>query len=149
MNEFVPRESFIRNRINENLLKVNNESRYIKRLLNTSVQTSKSHKDKYGQDFRHSLFHDLNLYATYTSREDLLRTCIILATSRNTVAQENLMDVIKLKLGRIKEKDYIYIAKLIYLKDTKTVEHVNDYLSFYLEGFEDCHKKLYKKFYGI
>jgi hypothetical protein len=91
----------------------------------------------------------MNIQTLYTSRKDLLRTCIILATSRNTVAQENLIDVISARLGRIKDKDYHYIAELIHLKDAKIVERVNDFLSYYLIGYDEMHKKYRKNYYFV
>ena len=145
MNGF-DKHSLIRNRINDNLLKVQEESSEVKSLLSLGVQSSKSNDDKC-PDFHHSIHHDLNLSATCTSRKDLLRTCILLATSRNTVAQENLMDVISIKLGRIKDKDYRYIANLVYLKDVQIVNRVNNYLSQNLEGFSEMHKKYGKEYY--
>ncbi len=145
MNGF-DKQSLIRNRINDNLLKVQDESREVKSLLSLGVQSAKSNDDKC-IDYHYNIHHDLNLSATFTSRKDLLRTCILLATSRNTVAQENLMDVISIKLGRIKDKDYRYIANLIYLKDVRIVNRVNNYLSLNLEGFSEMHKKYGKEFY--
>ena len=149
MNNFQKDQRFIRNRINENLLKVAGESTSVKSLLNLSVQTARPGHDKYGPNSRYDVYQDMNLCASCTSRKDLLRTCILLATSRNTVAQENLMDVISIRLGRIKDKDYQYIASLIYLKDTNIVDRVNDYLTYNLSGYEDMHKKYGSKYYGI
>lgn len=143
------KDLLIRNRINDNLLKVRDESSEVKSLLSLGVQTTKPNNSKYAPNDDFSIFHDLNLAATCTSRKELLRTCILLATSRNTVAQENLMDVICLKLGRIKGKDYRYIANLIYLKDARIVETVNNYLSQNLEGFNEMHKKYCHEYYGF
>ena len=149
MDKFNQSESLIRTRINQNLLKVKNESHEVKSLLSLGVQTSKPHRDKYGVKTFYDIYKDLDLCANCTCRKDLLRVCILLATSRNTIAQENIIDVVSTKLGRINDKDYKYIAELIHLKDSMIVEHVNDFLSYYLDGFADLHKKYYNQYYGI
>lgn len=149
MDKFEQKESLIRRRINQNLLKVKNESHEVKALLSLGVQTSKPRRDKYGVTTFYDIYKDLNLCASCTSRKDLLRVCILLATSRNTIAQENIIDVVSIKLGKIKDKDYKYIADLIHLKDARIVEHINDFLCYYLDGFADLHKKYYKQFYNI
>ena len=149
MNEFKPTESLIRRRINDNLLKVKNESSDVKSLLSLGLQTTKSYNDTVEINFHSSAFQDLNLCATFTSRKDLLRACILLATSRNTMAQENILEVIRIKLGKIKDKDYKYIAQLIHLKDPRIVDHVNDFLCYHLNGFVEMHKKYGNHYYGI
>jgi len=141
------RKSLIRTRINENLLKVKNETPNVKSLLSLSLQRAQV-KHEYSPASSDSL-NDLNLAARFTCRKDLLRTSILLATSRNTAAQENLIHVISKKLGKIKDKDYLYIAELIHLKNPEIVERVNDFLSYYLEGFEQMHKKYINKFYAF
>lgn len=149
MDKFGQNESLIRTRINQNLIKVKNESHEVKSLLSLGVQTSKPRRDKYGVDTFYDIYKDLDLCASCTNRKDLLRVCILLATSRNTIAQENIIDVISVKLGKIKDKDYKYIADIIHLKDATIVEHINDFLSYYLDGFETLHKKYYNHYYGI
>ena len=129
------KEYLLRNRVNNNLLKVNDESSEVKTILSIGLQTSKPTTDNF------NVFNELNFAAACTKRKELLRLCVLLTTSRNTVAQENIMDVIRIKLGRIKDKDYKYIADLICLKDTETVDKANDYLSNNLEGFSELHKK--------
>ena len=142
MNKF-NKQDLLRNRINNNLLKVNDESSQVKTVLSLGLQTSKPTVDNF------TAFKELDFVARRTEREDLLRICILLATSRNTVAQENLMDVISIKLGRIKDKDYKNIADLIYLKDSQTVDKVNEYLSNKLEGFSEMHRKYHKTYYAF
>ena len=144
MNGFNIKERLIRNRINENLLKVKDEPAEVKSLLSLGVQTSKVGHEQYGH-----IQHDLLTSARFTSRKDLLNTCILIATSRNTVAQENIMDVVRIRLGRIKDKDYRYIANLIYLKENAIVDRVNAYLSRNLVGFSEMHKKYGKEYYGF
>jgi len=134
-----------RTRINENLLKVKHENRDVKTLLSLGLQTTKPATNDHNSDS--STTDCLNYNTLRTSRKDLLRTCILLATSRNTQAQENLMGVIRIRLGKIKEKDYKYIAELIYLKDPTIVEKVNNFLCFNLEGYRELHKKFYKDYY--
>lgn len=142
------RESLIRTRINENLLKVKNESSDVKRLLSTSLQSAKTKSEL--NDISHNPFYaDMDIYSRHTNRKDLLRTCVILGTSRNTTAQENLIDVIKLRLGRIKEKDYKYITDLISAKDPYIVEKVNDFLCFHLDGYREHYRKFYNQHYGF
>ena len=147
MDKFTSNQSLIRNRINENLLKVKNEAPEVKRLLSIGVQSSKIKYDKYGASCCRSVLGDMDNYARYTSRTDLLRTCILLATSRNTTAQENLIHVISIKLGKIREKDYKYIATLLCTKPTAIVDRVNDFLGYYLEGYTDLHNKYGSKYY--
>lgn len=134
--------TLLRNRINNNVLKVKDEPSEVKSILSLGLQSA-----KHDADF--SIVHDLNLAASCTSRKELLHVSMLLATSRNTVAQENIMNVISIKLGRIKDKDYKYIANLIYLKDDETVLRVNNYLSNNLEGFDEMHKKYRKNYYAF
>lgn len=136
--------SLIRTRINENLLKVKDESADVRKLLKLSLHTT-------GDDSLKTThaFGDIDFCSRCTSRKDLLRTAIILATSRNTEASENLMDVIATRLGTIKDKDYRYIASLICNKDKVVVERINNLLSFKLNGYFDMHCKYYKQYYGI
>lgn len=148
MYTFDSNNSLIRTRINENLLKVKNESQDVKSLLSLSVQSAKT-DGRFTKTTAIEMLNDINLHSRSTSRHDLLRTAIILATSRNTQAQENLIEVIRFRIGKVKDKDYKFIADLIYLKDPKIVERVNDFLSYYLQGFEDMHKKYYKQYYGM
>lgn len=147
INESAP--SFIRNRINNNLLQVKDESRDVKSLLSLAVQTSKPNKYKHDPHGFNQICYDMFIHTKHTDRKNLLRTCILLATSRNTVAQENLIEVISKHLGKIKEKDYIYVAELIYLKDSKIVEQINDFLGYYLEGYTDLHNKHGAQYYAI
>lgn len=142
------RESLIRTRINENLLKVKTESGDVKSLLSLSLQSSKT-KTEYNTIEHNPFYADMSVYSYKTNRKDLLRTCIILATSRNTIAQENLIEVISTRLGKIKEKDYKYIANLISLKDPYIVEKVNDFLSYHLNGYHEQHRKYYNQYYGV
>ena len=148
MADFTERESFIRNRINENLLKVKNENTNVKALLSTAVEAS---KPEYDLDILNlnSIYDGMVNTCRRTKREDLLRTCIILGTSRNTQAQENLICVLRAHLGKIKEKDYKYIADLIYLKDSAIVEKINNFLCYNLYGYNELHKKYYKNYYGF
>lgn len=141
--------SLIRRRINENLLTVKDESQDVKHLLKLSLQTADPLKYDRGSRSITDAYGDLDFYSLYTSRKDLLRTAIILATSRNTVARDNLMDVVSLRLGKIKSKDYKYMANLIYLKDPIIVEKVNTYLSRKLSGFYEMYRKYYAEFYGF
>ena len=102
--------NLLRQRINENLLKVKNESSQVKGLLSLDVQSAR--QNEYSYNSAHSVNDELHTHARFTKRKDLLRTSILLATSRNTEAQQNLVDVISLRLGRIKDKDYKYIAEI-------------------------------------
>ena len=149
MNKFDKDTSLIRTRINDNLLKVKDESSEVKNMLSLGLQSTNHDRCKYNSNSFDEVFGDINMYSYYTYRSDLLRTSIILATSRNTEAQENIMNVIRIRLGKIRDKDYKYIANLIYLKNPIIVDKVNDYLCRNLVGFEEMHHKYYKKYYGI
>ena len=149
MYKFDSNSSLIRSRINDNLLKVSDESSDVKSLLSLSVQSANTERSRCTPTSAIEVLNDINLHSRSTSRHDLLRTAIILATSRNTQAQENLIEVIRFRIGKVKDKDYKFIADLISLKNPKIVERVNDFLSYYLQGFEDMHKKYYKQYYGF
>ncbi len=149
MDKINSEERLIRTRINNNLLKVEKENRSIKHLLKLAIESANPDKCRYDYNSFNEIYHDINVYSRCTDRKDLLRTCILLATSRNNLAQENLIDVIRLRLGRITDKDYKYIANIIYLKDPAIVEQVNDFLGYYLDNYTDLHRKYYKKYYGI
>ena len=136
-----------RTRINQNLLKVKQESKNVKSLLSLGVQSSLPKTETRSTSSTSPVIDDICYNSRRTSRKDLLRTCILLATSRNTQAQENLINVIRIRLDKIKEKDYKYIADLIYLKDPIIVEKVNAFLCFNLEGYMELHKKFYKHYY--
>ena len=129
MSDF-SKKYLLHNHVSTNLLKVNDENSEVK-TISIGLQTSKPDIDNF------NVFNELNFAAACTKRQELLRLCVLLTTSRNTVAQENIMDVIRIKLGRIKDKDYKYIADLICLKDNETVDN----LSNNLEGFSELHKK--------
>ncbi|MFQ6724371.1 MAG: hypothetical protein ACLRFE_03465 [Clostridia bacterium] len=145
MSIFNTDNRLIRNRINENLLKVKNESPKVKSLLSLSVQSSSINNCEY----TNSILGDINLASRTTTRTDLLRTVIILATSRNTIAQENLMEVLRIRIGKINDKDYKFIANLISLKNPHIVDKVNNFLCRNLNGYADLHNKYFYKYYGI
>jgi len=147
INDSAP--SLIRNRINNNLLKVKDQPSEVKSLLSLAVQTSKPEKYKHDYVGFNQINFDMIKQTGRTNRYDLLSTCIILATSRNTTAQENLIEVIGKHLGKLKDKDYKYIAEQICLKDSKTVAQVNDFLSYYLDGYAELHKKYIDKYYAF
>jgi hypothetical protein len=149
MNQVDKETNLIRTRINENLLKVKDESSEVKTLLSLGVQSTNVDKCKYDTNSFNEVFNDINMYSYYTSRSDLLRTSILLATSRNTDAQQNIMNVIRIRLGKIRDKDYKFIANLIYLKNPVIVDKVNTYLCYNLEGFEEMHNKYFKRYYQI
>ena len=137
-------DRLINRRINDNLLKVENESSQVKSLLSLGVNTSSDNS----QLVEDSL-NDMDVYSRHTTRNDLLRTAIILGTSRNTYARENIMNVIRIRLGKIKDKDYKFVADLIYLKNPIIVDRVNNYLCHNLIGFSELHSKYFKKYYSI
>ena len=137
-------DRLINRRINDNLLKVENESSQVKSLLSLGVNTSSDNS----QLVEDSL-NDMDVYSRHTTRNDLLRTAIILGTSRNTYARENIMNVIRIRLGKIKDKDYKFIADLIYLKNPQIVERVNNYLCQNLVGFSELHGKYFRRYYSI
>ena len=139
--------SLIRTRINSNLLKVKNESSEVKSLLSLAVQTSKPENFKHDPQSFNQICYDMYTHTSRTDRKKLLRTCILLATSRNTIAQENLIEVISKHIGKIKDKDYLFIANLISLKDAREVELVNDFLGYYLDGYTELHNKYCSKYY--
>lgn len=139
----------IRNRINENLLNVSQESENIKNLLKLSLQTVDLPHPSTDSTFENDAYHNIDFCSRCTSRKDLLRIAIILATSRNTVASENLIHIVSNRLGTIKDKDYRYIANLIFLKDKRIVDRVNKFLSHKLKGFFNMHCKYYKEYYLI
>ncbi len=148
MNKFDD-SNLIKRRINENLLKVKDESSEVKSLLSLGLQSTNPDRCKYDSSSFNEVFSDINMYSYYSSRRDLLRTAIILGTSRNTQAQENIMSVIRIRLGKIRDKDYIFIADLISLKNPVIVDKVNAYLCQNLEGFEEMHNKYFKQYYAI
>lgn len=137
-------DRLINRRINDNLLKVEDESSQVKSLLSLGVNTSSDNS----QLVEDSL-NDMDVYSRHTTRNDLLRTAIILGTSRNTYARENIMNVLRIRLGKIKDKDYKFIADLIYMKNPQLVERVNNYLCQNLVGFSELHGKYFKKYYSI
>lgn len=141
-------DSLIRTRINENLLKVKDESSDVKSMLSLGVQSSNigAHHDA---STHIDILNNIDIYSRHTSRHDLLRTAIILATSRNTLAQENLIDVVRLRLGKIKDKDYKFVADLIYLKNPIIVDKVNKYLCLNLPGYDEMYRKYYKQYYAF
>ncbi|MBQ7797938.1 MAG: hypothetical protein IJ371_02320 [Clostridia bacterium] len=149
MNKEIKRtERLIRTRINENLLKVNEQSCQVKSMLKLGLQTSNPVQHEVPTSI-YDVLSNLDSMSYYTSRDNLLRTAIILGTSRNTIAQENIMNVIRERLGKIKDKDYLFIANLISLKDPVIVDKVNAYLCQNLEGFSELHKKYYNKYYIV
>ena len=148
MSNFDVTSSLINRRINDNLLKVKDENSDVKRLLSVGTHSAKAYINDDLCSYNDAL-NDIDVYSRCTSRVDLLRTCIILATSRNSEARNNLMEVIRIRLGRIKDKDYKYIANLIHLKDPKIVERVNNYLSHNLKDYYTLYRKYYKQYYGF
>lgn len=83
-----------------------------------------------------------------SGREDLLRTAIICATTKNEEAQEILMSNISRRLGTITQEDYDYIAMtLIKCEDRNIIEDVNMFLSKHLKGFEQLHMHNYACYY--
>lgn len=139
----------IRTRINENLLKVENENYEIKTLLNLAVQSSNPKKYDRGSRSKNDVLFDMEMLSSYTKRKDLLRTAILLGTSRNIKAQQNLINIIRTRLGKIKEDDFEYITKLIYLKDQSIVDKVNAFLCKNLIDYELQYNKFYNKYYVI
>ncbi|MBQ8522877.1 MAG: hypothetical protein IJ458_04410 [Clostridia bacterium] len=149
MDKFELDSSLIKRRINDNLLKVKDESKEVKSLLSLGVQSTNPDRCKYDESNFDEVFGDINMYSYYTSRNDLLRTAIILGTSRNTQAQQNIMEVIRIRIGKVRDKDYKFIADLISLKNPIIVDKVNTYLCHNLEGYSELHSKYFKKYYGI
>ena len=148
MDNFSNQESLIRRRINENLLKVEDESSQVKSLLSLAVESS--HISKYGSFLEpNNICKEIYKLCRHTKRNDLLRACVILGTSRNKLARKNLIKPIRSQLGTIRKKDYITIAELIYLKDNETVEKVNKFLCKNLDGYSYWHDQLYQTYYGI
>ena len=147
-NDFTIPTHLIRSRINENLLPVKDEHGKVKSLLSIAVNSAKSIQNNDFTSYQNDL-NDIDLYSRHTKRSDLLRTCIILGTSRNTEAQENLISVMRVRLGKIKEKDYREVAKLISHKDPMLVEKVNNFLSAKLVGYAELHRKFYNEYYGF
>ena len=145
------RQSLFRTRINENLLKVSEESSDVKSLLSLGVLSSKSGKNKRGKNLSQCVIDELNasMYKNHIKRKDLLRTCILLGTSRNTKAQQNLIEIISKRLGEIHEDDYKFIAKLIYLNDDEVVSKVNKFLCSHIIGYQALHHKFYNDYYGF
>ena len=147
-NDFTIPTHLLRSRINENLLPVKDENGKVKSLLSLAINSSKAIQNNDYASYNDAI-NDINLYSRRTDRKDLLRACITLGTSRNTEAQENLISVLRIRLGKIREKDYKYIANLISVKDPHIVEKVNKYLCFNLEGYHELHRKFYAEYYGF
>ena len=83
-----------------------------------------------------------------SGREDLLRTAIICATTKNEEAQHLLMSNISRQLGTITQEDYDYIAMaLMKCGDRTLVFHANNFLSQHLKGFEQLHMHNYACYY--
>ena len=91
---------------------------------------------------------DIDLSTCCNSRQDLLRTSILLATSKSTEAQQNIINVISQKLGKIKEKDYKFIADLVLANGRISTSQLHSFLCDHIEGYQKLHKKLYKEYYG-
>lgn len=151
---YIERNStLIGRRINENLLKIKNEDSEVKSLLSLAVQTSKPQNYTNDAVGFNQISFDMSKQTRNANEYNLLRTCITLATSRNTTAQENLMEVIDRCLisryGQIKKRHYEYIANLISLKDPQVVSKVNDFLCENLAGYAELHAKLGNKYYAF
>ena len=160
-NEYMS-NGLIRTRINENVLKVQNESENVKGLLSIAVRHSKV-DDKtdvcyeyikgYGyikKYIKHKTDAHTDMLARVgqLSRDELLHTALLVATSRNKEAQQALISAISRKLGRIDENEYVEMAEYIYNKQPKIANKVNDFLNKHIQGFQEQHQQYYAYFYN-
>lgn len=131
-------------RINSNIFKVEDESPNVKSLLSMAVSASKLNckTDKYKQ-----LCYDISFQSRHTKRRDLIRTLLLLATSRNESAKTILIEIINLRIGAIKEKEYIAIAKVLRKKEDCLANHINEFLCYNVNGYNELHNKHYIKMY--
>lgn len=133
-------------RVNNNIFKVGNENVKVKSLLSLAVQSSKSNHDT---DSLAHINYDINMCSKHTKRKDLIRTALLLATSRNTTAQENLIQVISDKIGRIRNKEFHEISKLLSVKPDNVAKQINGFLCLNIVGYKELYDKYNYKYYGF
>ncbi len=133
-------------RVNNNVFKVEGESAKVKSLLSLAVQSAKPEHDTI------SLTHinyDMDVCSRHTKRKDLVRTAVLLATSRNTTAQENLIQIVSTRLGRIRDKEFHEISKLLSLKSDDLTQQINTFLCLNIDGYEELYNKYNPTYYGL
>lgn len=126
-----------RRRVNNNIFKVEDE----KHLPETFAEQN-------CKPTHEASFH-VHISSHRAKRKDLISTALTIATSCTTVAQENIMDTISVRLGKIKDKEYRQIAKELSLKEDEIAEQINEFLCFYINGYEALHNKYCPKYYGL
>lgn len=90
---------------------------------------------------------DVNVIASKRmNRDDLINTAISLATSCTTVAHENIMDTINIRLKKLKNKEYLSIDKKLSEMATEEAEQINDFLCSYINGYEALYNKHHPRF---
>ena len=133
-------------RINNNVFKVGDESSNVKSLLSLSVQSANPNRDV--TSLTH-INYDMDVCSRHTKRKDLIRTAILLATSRNTDAQENLIEIVSARIGRIRDKEFVQISKMLSVKPDKIEEQVNNFLCLHINGYEELYNKYNNKSFAI
>jgi len=146
----------IKTRINENILKVKDESENVKNMLSLANTQSKasafprkwiggvinlpvSHADE--------LEYEMYIRTGKISRNELLHIAMLLATSRNISAQQRLIGFVAERLGVISAQDYHEMAIYIYNQPENIVNKVNKFLSDNLKGYKELHSKNYAYYY--
>ena len=133
-------------RVNNNVFKVEDESSKVKSLLSLAVQSSKPVHDTISLTH---INHDMDVCSRHTKRKDLVRIAVLLATSRNTTAQENLIEIVRTRLGRIRDKEFHEISKVLSLKSDDLTQQINAFLCLNIDGYEELYDKYNPKYYGL
>jgi hypothetical protein len=133
-------------RVNNNIFKVQDENSRVKSLLSLAVQSA---KPKHDTDSLAHINYDMKVCSKHTKRKDLIRTALLLATSRNTSAQENLINVVSDKIGRIRDKEFHEISKLLSVKPDSIAQQINQFLCLHINGYSELYNKYSHKYYGL